>query len=266
MVDYTNTIIYKIYCKNENITDLYVGHTTNFLERKYAHKLACNNLKNTQKIYSFIRNNGGWENWDIIEIAKYNCKDVYEARKREQEHFEKLNATLNTTQPYFDKNNFFCLPCNSKWRSKNSFQNHIITNKHKENTSNKIKNKENSKFNCEPCNFFCNKKYSWERHQMTFKHKKKILEKVIETNKEVSKSETIKYTCVKCQKNYKYRQGLWKHKKICKKQNEITEKNEPLEITEKKELDKTHNINVNILEDLLKENTKIIKKIARLLE
>ena len=31
IIDYSNTIIYKIYCKNETITDIYVGHTTNFL-------------------------------------------------------------------------------------------------------------------------------------------------------------------------------------------------------------------------------------------
>lgn len=28
-IDYSNTIIYKIYCKNKFITDIYVGHTTN---------------------------------------------------------------------------------------------------------------------------------------------------------------------------------------------------------------------------------------------
>ena len=35
VVDYSNTIIYKIYCKNEMVTDIYVGHTTNFTKRKY---------------------------------------------------------------------------------------------------------------------------------------------------------------------------------------------------------------------------------------
>ena len=27
-IDYSNTIIYKIYCKNPEIKDIYVGHTT----------------------------------------------------------------------------------------------------------------------------------------------------------------------------------------------------------------------------------------------
>ena len=42
--DYSNTII---YCKDENIKDVYVGHTTDFIGRKYSHK---NDVKN---IYFF---------------------------------------------------------------------------------------------------------------------------------------------------------------------------------------------------------------------
>ena len=45
-VDYSNTIIYKICCKDESITDVYVGHTTNFIQRKYSHKISCSNLNN----------------------------------------------------------------------------------------------------------------------------------------------------------------------------------------------------------------------------
>jgi spermidine/putrescine-binding protein len=94
-VDYSNTIIYKIYCKNEIITELYVGHTTNFIQRKYSHKISCNNLNNDLKIYNVIRSNGGWDNWDMVEIAKYNCKDSTEARIKEQEHYNKLKSYLN---------------------------------------------------------------------------------------------------------------------------------------------------------------------------
>ena len=71
-IDYSNTIIYKIVCKNPNINDVYVGHTTNFIQRKYSHKIACNSITNNIKIYNIIRENGGWDNWDMIEIAKYN--------------------------------------------------------------------------------------------------------------------------------------------------------------------------------------------------
>ena len=36
-IDYSNTIIYKISCKDTSITDIYVGHTTNFIQRKHTH-------------------------------------------------------------------------------------------------------------------------------------------------------------------------------------------------------------------------------------
>jgi predicted GIY-YIG superfamily endonuclease len=63
-VDYSNTVIYKIVCKDESIKDLYVGHTTNFDKRKYQHKLCCsqnikNNNINNSKIYKTINENGG---------------------------------------------------------------------------------------------------------------------------------------------------------------------------------------------------------------
>jgi len=94
IVDYSNTIIYKIYCKDETITDIYVGHTTNFIQRKYSHKIACNNLQNNVKIYNTIRCNGGWDNWNMVEIAKYSCKDATEARIKEQEHYDEINLII----------------------------------------------------------------------------------------------------------------------------------------------------------------------------
>ena len=100
-IDYSNTIVYKIYCKDELITDIYVGHTTNFFVRKYQHKISCK--KSEVKIYKTIRNNGGWDNWNMVEISKYNCKDSIEARIMEQKHYEELNASLNSCPPYNDK-------------------------------------------------------------------------------------------------------------------------------------------------------------------
>ena len=46
-IDYSNTIIYKITCTNPEIKDVYVGHTTNFVQRKHCHKQGCNNTKSS---------------------------------------------------------------------------------------------------------------------------------------------------------------------------------------------------------------------------
>jgi hypothetical protein len=101
-VDYANTIIYKITCKDPNIKDIYVGHTVNFVQRKHAHKQSCNNENSCNykcKLYETIRNNGGWNNWDMEIIHFCKCKDQYEARSKEQEYFVLLNATLNSIEP-----------------------------------------------------------------------------------------------------------------------------------------------------------------------
>ena len=94
-------IFYKIFCKDENIKDLYVGKTTDLRNRWYSHKDSCNNENNNRynlKLYQFIRENGEWNNWNIIEIDKgeYDDKD---SAIRERYWIEELNANLNTQIP-----------------------------------------------------------------------------------------------------------------------------------------------------------------------
>jgi hypothetical protein len=106
IINYSSTIIYKIVCKDLNIKDLYVGHTTNFIKRKQYHKSDCNNPNSTHynyKVYSTVRDNGGWDNWDMIEIEKYSCKDANEARARERYWYEELKANLNSIRPISSK-------------------------------------------------------------------------------------------------------------------------------------------------------------------
>ena len=101
-IKYDNTIIYKIVCNNTSIKDNYVGHTTDFTRRKNQHKYACNNPTNKThhfKLYKVMRENGGFENWSIVEIEKYSCNDGNEARARERYWYDVLNASLNTTIP-----------------------------------------------------------------------------------------------------------------------------------------------------------------------
>ena len=112
-IDFSNTSIYKIVCNDLNITDIYVGHTTQFTKRKSGHKNRYNNPNSPKynfKIYNTIRNNGGWENWSMIEIEKYDCNDGNEALARERYWYETLNASLNhqcpngTQKEYYNQN------------------------------------------------------------------------------------------------------------------------------------------------------------------
>jgi hypothetical protein len=99
---YANTIIYKLCCNDVNVKEEYVGHTTNFTKRKAQHKICCCNDTNKQNkyyVYQFIRENGGWDNWSMVEIEKYNCANKNEAEKRERYWIETLKAKLNKHIP-----------------------------------------------------------------------------------------------------------------------------------------------------------------------
>ena len=75
--------IYKIYCKNPDIIDCYVGATKDFSQRINQHKLAIK--KNSElKLYNFIRKHGGIDNWNFIILEDnieynilYDMKDNY---------------------------------------------------------------------------------------------------------------------------------------------------------------------------------------------
>lgn len=101
--DVDNYIMYKIYPKNSDLNYCYIGHTNNFNFRKRQHKLPCvdiNHSKSHIKLYQIIRQNGGWDEWEMIEIEKFNGKTKLEARIREQQLIEEHNANLNSLNAY----------------------------------------------------------------------------------------------------------------------------------------------------------------------
>ena len=101
MVNYGNSLIYKLCCKDFNIDKIYVGSTVNFSRKKAEHKKRLNDIKyNKNKLYQFILNNGGWENWDMIEIMKYPCNDKRELDKKQSEIMKELKAELNSKSPF----------------------------------------------------------------------------------------------------------------------------------------------------------------------
>ena len=95
-IDYSKAHFYKIVCKDLSISDCYVGHTTDFTKRKSQHK---GNRDYHLYVYQFIRNNGGWDNFDMILMKTVECNNSLEARKIERELIEELKATLNQRIP-----------------------------------------------------------------------------------------------------------------------------------------------------------------------
>jgi len=212
-IDYSNTIIYKIYCNDNSISDVYVGHTTNFNVRKYQHKNACKDLKQNYKIYKTIRENGGWDNWNMVEIANYNCKNSTEARIKEQQHYEELKPSLNCCPPYATKTQYVCSTCNLQFNSLKRYNNHtsthIIETNDIENVVNNVSStNNNNKFYCKLCDFRCYKKGDWTRHLARPKHI--YNENVVNTTQLVYKN----ISC-KCGTFFNNRTTLWRHKKKC---------------------------------------------------
>ena len=106
-IDYIKTQFYKIVCKGLSVKDCYVGHTTNFNTRKGKHRFDCNYIERHNyniPVYQFIRENGGFDSFDMILIKTDFCEHVLEARRKERDYIEQLNATLNTVKrPYTSK-------------------------------------------------------------------------------------------------------------------------------------------------------------------
>ena len=95
--------IYKLCCKDPTITEVYIGSTTNPKVRKCSHKSQCNNPNRPSynfKVYQYIRENGGFENFDLIVIeANIQYTEKHELRTRERYWLEYLKATLNSQVP-----------------------------------------------------------------------------------------------------------------------------------------------------------------------
>ena len=112
-VDYSKTVIYKIICNDENVDYIYVGSTTDFTKRKYAHKCSCNNINDknyNQKKYVEMRQNDGWDNFKMLEVEKYNCNDKQEAEAREEEIRVNLKANMNSNRCFLteeQKNEYY---------------------------------------------------------------------------------------------------------------------------------------------------------------
>ena len=106
MVNYDNSMIYKLVSTDINIKEFYIGSTVNFRRRKTQHKHNCNNPNDKNyntKVYQFIRDNGGWHTWTMILVEKTPCNDKIELRKIEREFMEKLCSSLNSQSAYQSK-------------------------------------------------------------------------------------------------------------------------------------------------------------------
>ncbi len=114
-----------------------------------------------------------------------------------------------------------------------------------------------SSFICEKCDYICNKKSDWNRHIVRRKHLSNHLD-VFSNKLNAENASNQHYTCDNCDKNYKCRTGLWRHKKTCINIPNYYANNNQNETKELKELVvKLMNENADIKNIMIKENSKL---------
>jgi hypothetical protein len=205
-VDYSKTFIYKLCCRDPTITDIYVGHSTDFKSRNLNHKSCCNNInsiKYNRYKNRFIRENGGYDNWIMIKLYDYPCNSKREAEKEENKTMIELNATLNSQRPfiteeerketekqcnkaykqnnkeqlkiyqkeYHQKNRKFILEQQKKYRENNKTKMSELHKEYYQNNKTEICEKKKVKIKCEFCNCEISTGYL-KRHQKTLTCKK----------------------------------------------------------------------------------------------
>ena len=89
---YSLSVIYEISCLDKNIKDTYIGSTISIQSRITYYK-RCKTL-NT-KMFSFIIENGGWNNWDFNLLERCDVSTKKELLEREGYYINKLNPSLN---------------------------------------------------------------------------------------------------------------------------------------------------------------------------
>ena len=182
MVNYNKSSIYKLCCKDVNIKEEYVGSTTRFERRKMEHKYRCKSSDNNCYVYQFINENGGIDNWDMIQIEEVNVNNRRELETRERYWIEFLKAELNCnipnrTQKEYKKNNREVIAEYQKEYQKEYRENNIevIAEYRKENYENNREvylEKAREKVKCE-CGSSINKSSIYQ-HKKTKKHIKFI--------------------------------------------------------------------------------------------
>lgn len=94
--------IYKISIAGED----YIGSTKDLKQRKRGHKSNSNNSNRSDyncKLYTTIRDNGGWDCCVVAPVEEYECESKRQAECREEYWRREYKAMLNTNKAFTTK-------------------------------------------------------------------------------------------------------------------------------------------------------------------
>ena len=153
MTKYINSCIYIIKSKDVNIKKVYIGSTCNFSNRKRVHKSNCNNpncKEYNYNVYRYIRENNGWNEWQMTIVKNFPCNNKSELEAEELKTILEFgfDNLLNKQQPTRTQKQWY------------------------EDNKDKIKEKKKKKFTCECGGIYTQSNKA--RHFKTKKHLKYI--------------------------------------------------------------------------------------------
>ena len=179
MTKYINSCIYIIKSKDVNIKKVYIGSTCNFSNRKRVHKSNCNNpncKEYNYNVYRYIRENNGWNEWQMTIVKNFPCNNKSELEAEELKTILEFgfDNLLNKQQPTRTHKQY---RIDNKERKKQ----YRIDNKeaileqqkqYRIENKDKIKEKKKKKFTCECGGIYTQSNKA--RHFKTKKHLKYI--------------------------------------------------------------------------------------------
>ena len=129
---------------------------------------------------------------------------------------------------------FQCELCDFNCSRKSQYSIHLMTLKHQLATNQQqmatiLVPKSTNFFRCELCDFKCSRENQYNRHLMTLKHQSATnsLQNDLQNDQQ-----NIIYRCEHCNKEYRDRSGLWKHKQKCAHKDNIVIENTPITTTD----------------------------------
>ena len=168
-VDYSKTEIYKLIHNSDiDNKNIYIGSTTNFRQRKCRHKSDCNNEKSKKyniKVYTNIRSNGGWEEWNMLLVEKYKCIDKNESLVRERHWIDFYKSKLNMKTPSRSQKEYIL---DNKEKIKEYLKKYNQINKKE------VKEKDKIKYQKNKVKISEQSKIKYEKHKQEINEKRKV--------------------------------------------------------------------------------------------
>ena len=154
--------IYRIYCLDADVKECYIGSCWEIKKRMRVHKCNCTNKNSPKynfKVYTFIRENGGWQNFDY-EYFMVNVIDKTHLQMKEQKRMDiEINPILNSQRAYTNN-----LQYNKEYRINNKASINQYSKQYRIDNIETI----NKKYNC-PCGGTYTRNHK-ARHLKSIKH------------------------------------------------------------------------------------------------